>query len=102
MTTRGEAMEEKTKSKMDEALEHLAKIAEGMTGLMGIAGESANELFKKVITQVLEKKINHGGGEHKFIIKIDLLKIDQILPLKLVSSPLIQLTQFQDFNKNND
>jgi hypothetical protein len=58
-------MEDETKAKKDEALEHLRKIAEGMIGLAGIVGESVSDIFNKVMTQVADKK-NHceSGDEH--------------------------------------
>jgi hypothetical protein len=52
------------KDKMDQAMEHLRKMAEGFMGLMGVIGEEVTGLVNKAVSEAKDHKHHHKDKCH--------------------------------------
>jgi DNA-binding ferritin-like protein (Dps family) len=53
------------KEKMDQAMEHLRKMAEGFMGLMGVIGEEVTSFVNKAVSEAKEHKHKHKEKCHE-------------------------------------
>jgi hypothetical protein len=51
------------KEKMDLAMDHLRKMAEGFMGLMGVIGEEVTSFVNKAVSEAKEHKHKHKDKE---------------------------------------